>query len=201
MLNIAFDETDLIYRQGMETLFNQIHLDGAGEGIEFNSLTIINATVADVVIKSFVPGEEYICQPTLKFRTKPGVIIGLHEGRNIPHPSELPLCITKIIFVRRADSLNNVKDKIIQAWNERNVESSNQSWAKCIECKRRKLTSQQHEIIKYMLNNKDTQNTAELLDISPKTVSTHKRTIMNKFNLKSDCEVLQLFSKHSEQLS
>jgi hypothetical protein len=32
MLNIAFDEADLIYRQGMETLFNQIHLDGASEG-------------------------------------------------------------------------------------------------------------------------------------------------------------------------
>jgi DNA-binding CsgD family transcriptional regulator len=201
MLNIAIEETDLIYRQGMETLFKQIHLNGAGEGVEFNSLTIINATVADVVIKSFVPGEEYICQSILKFRTKPGLIIGLHEGRNIPHSSELPLCIANMIFVRRADSLSKVKDQIIQAWNERNVECSTQSQVKCIECKRRKLTSQQHEIIKYMLDNKDTQNTAELLEISPKTVSTHKRTIMNKFNLKSDCEVLQLFNKHSVKLS
>jgi DNA-binding CsgD family transcriptional regulator len=201
MLKIAIDETDLIYRQGMETLFNQIHLNGAGEGIEFNSLTIINATVADVVIKSFVPGEEYICQSILKFRTMPGLIIGLHERKNVPHPSELPLCITSMIFVRRADSLNKVREKIIQAWNKRNVECSNQSRVKCNECKCRKLTSQQQEIIKCMLDNKDTPDTAESLAISPKTVSTHKRTIMNKFKLRSDCEVLQLFNKRSVQLS
>jgi DNA-binding CsgD family transcriptional regulator len=201
MLKIVFDETDLIYRQGMEALFNQIPLDGGDGGVEFNSLTTISAMIADVVVKSFVPGEEYTCQSILKFRTRPGIIIGLHERKSVPRPSDLPLCITNITFVRRADSLSKVTGQIIQAWKERNVKSSNMPWLKCIECKCRKLTLQQQEIIKCMLDNKDTPDTAELLDISSKTVSAHKRTIMNKFNLKSNCEVLQLFNKHSIKLS
>jgi len=72
---------------------------------------------------------------------------------------------------------------------------------KCLKGKCRKLTSQQYSIIKFMLDGNDIQDIADLLDISAKTVSAHKRMIMTKFNLNSDYELLQLFNKYKVQLS
>lgn len=201
MLIIAFDDANLMYRQGMEHLLQQLPLEGADGDIEYQPLTKNNAKDADVVVKSFVQGEEFLCLPIFKFRNKTGMIIGLYEGDKTPYHSDLPLCISNVVFVSRKEPLSETRERVIQTWKERNEVESNQSYMKCLKCKCRKLTSQQYAIIKYMLDGKDIQDIADLLDISAKTVSAHKRMIMAKFNLNSDYELLQLFNKYKVQLS
>lgn len=194
MLNIVVDDSDSLYRNGMEMFLEELFLEEQNGPVLFDSLSKTNATQADVIVKSFVAGAEYICQPILKFRSKPGLIIGLYSGDKSPYHNELPLCIKNIVFINRSESLNSTREQIVNAWNESIQNPKSLQSKKCLQCKYRTLTPQQLTIAKYMLQGNDIIEIADLLEINVKTVSAHKRLMMNKFDLKSDCELLQFLS-------
>ncbi|WP_167455948.1 helix-turn-helix transcriptional regulator [Buttiauxella izardii] len=191
MLNAAIDDSDALYRNGMEKFLEELFLDEQNESVQFKTLTQVNATQADVIVKSFVPGAEYICHPMLKFRSKPGLIIGIFDGDKNPYHENLPLCVKDAIFIHRSESLETIRNNIIQAWksmmhNPRALQSK-----KCLNCKYVTLTVQQIIIAKHLLRGNDIAEIAVHLNISVKTVSAHKRLMMAKFNLSTDCELLQ----------
>ena len=200
MLNIAIDDKDSLYRNGMEIFLEELFLEEQKESVQFDSLTKVNAIQADVIVKSFVAGAEYICQPILKFRSKPGLIIGVYDGNKSPYHEGLPLCIKNIVFVSRSEPLRTARKQVIEAWKD-NIENPEAlPCKKCLKCKYRTLTPQQMMIAKYLLWGNDIIDIAELLAINVKTVSAHKRLMMSKFNLSSDCELLHFLhnlKKHS----
>lgn len=204
MLNIAIDDSDSLYRSGMEIFLEELFLKEQKEPVQFDSLTKSNATQVDVVVKSFSAGDEYTCQPILKYRSKPGLIIGIYDGNKSPYHHALPLCIKDIIFINRAEPLNTMREHVVKAWKN-NVESSGGlPCKKCLQCKYRTLTPQQLTIAKYLLRGKDIVDIAKSLELSVKTVSAHKRLMMSKFNLNSDCELLQFLNnlkKHNLPVS
>lgn len=190
MLNIAVEDSDSLYRNGMEIFLKEIFLEEQNEPLQINSLNRANATQADIIVKSFVAGAEYVCQPMLKHRMKPGVIIGIYDGDESPHHNELPLCIKNIVFINRSEPLSTAREQVIQAWKD-NVENAKPlNGKKCLKCKYRTLTPQQITIAKHLLRGYDIIDIAKLLKIHVKTVSAHKRLMMSKFNLNSDCELL-----------
>ncbi|MFP2504816.1 helix-turn-helix transcriptional regulator [Buttiauxella gaviniae] len=191
MLNIAIDDSDSLYRNGMEIFLEELFLKEQKGPVQFDSLTKSNATQVDVVVKSFSAGDEYTCQPILKYRSKPGLIIGIYDGNKSPYHHGLPLCIKDIVFINRAEPLNTVREHVMKAW-ENNLESTGDLHCKkCLQCKYRTLTPQQLTIAKYLLRDKDIVDIAKSLRLSIKTVSAHKRLIMSNFDLNSDCELLQ----------
>lgn len=194
MLYIAIEDPDFIYRNGMEIFLSELFLDEQDEPVQFNSLTKINATQVDVIVKNFVAGEEYICQPILKFRSKPGLIIGIVDGDKKPYHDELPLCIQNIVFINRSEKLDATRNNVIHAWKESVQNPKSSPCKKCLQCKYRTLTPQQETIAKHMLRGKDIVEIAQIIGINVKTVSAHKRLMMSKFNLNSDCELLQFLS-------
>ena len=200
MLNIAIDDKDSLYRNGMEIFLEELFLEEQKESVQFDSLTKVNAIQADVIVKSFVAGAEYICQPILKFRSKPGLIIGVYDGNKSPYHEGLPLCIKNIVFVSRSEPLRTARKQVIEAWKD-NIENPEAlPCKKCLKCKYRTLTPQQMMIAKYLLWGNDIIDIAGLLAINVKTVSAHKRLMMSKFNLSSDCELLHFLhnlKKHS----
>ncbi|MFP2514331.1 helix-turn-helix transcriptional regulator [Buttiauxella agrestis] len=200
MLNIAIDDKDALYRNGMEIFLEEIFLEEQKESVQFNCLTKTNAIQADIIVKSFVAGAEYICQPMLKYRSKPGMIIGIYSGNKSPYHEKLPLCIKNIVFVNRSEPLNTARKQVVQGWKD-NIENPEVlPCRKCLKCKYRTLTPQQMTIAKYLLRGNDIIDIAHLLGIHVKTVSAHKRLMMSKFNLSSDCDLLHFLNnleKHS----
>ncbi|MCS3601735.1 DNA-binding CsgD family transcriptional regulator [Buttiauxella sp. BIGb0471] len=194
MLNIAIDDKDALYRNGMQMFLEEVFLEEQNEPVHFNYLTKKNAIQADVIVKSFVAGAEYICQPMLKYRSKPGLIIGIYSGDKSPYHDGLPLCIKNIVFINRSEPLSTAREQVVQAWKD-NIENPEVlPCKKCLKCKYRSLTPQQMMIAKYLLQGNDIIDIAELLEINVKTVSAHKRLMMSKFNLSSDCELLHFLS-------
>ncbi|KFC81314.1 LuxR C-terminal-related transcriptional regulator [Buttiauxella agrestis] len=191
MLNIAVDDSDALYRTGMELLLKELFLSEQNKSVKFSLLTKTNAIQADVIVKSFVPGAEYVCQPILKFRSKPGLIIGIVDGDKKPYHDVLPLCVKDIIFIHRSEPLSTARYNVINGWNESLQKPSKVNCKKCLQCKYRTLTPQQSIIAKYFLRGNDIVDIAKLLQINVKTVSAHKRLMMSKFNLNSDCELLR----------
>lgn len=204
MLNIAIDDSDSLYRNGMEIFLEELFLKEKKEPVQFDSLTKSNATQVDVVVISFSAGDEYICQPLLKYRSKPGFIIGIYDGDKSPYHHELPLCIKNIVFINRAESLNMVYEQVVKAWKYNIENPVFLHYNKCLQCKYRALSPQQLTIAKYLLRGNDIVDIAKSLELSVKTVSAHKRLMMSKFNLKSDCELLQFLNnlkKHNMPVS
>ncbi|RJT27989.1 LuxR family transcriptional regulator [Buttiauxella izardii] len=194
MLNIAFEDTNALYRKGMELFLKDVFSGEQNKNVKFNSLTSVNSPHVDIIVKNFVAGAEYVCQPILKFRRKPGLIIGITDGEKNCHHNDLPLCIKNIVFVHRSESLNSIRENVTRAWKD-NLQNQNfLQVKKCLQCKYRTLTPQQVTIAKHLLRGCDIMDIAELMNVNVKTVSAHKRLMMRKFNLSSDCELLQFLN-------
>lgn len=87
-----------------------------------------------------------------------------------------------------------VYEQVVNAWRY-NIETPVFLHCnKCLQCKYRALSPQQLTIAKYLLHGKDNVGIAKSLKLSVKTVSAHKRLMMSKFNLNSDCELLQFLN-------
>lgn len=194
MLHVAIEDSDQFYRKGMEVFLEKLFLDEQNESVQFNSLTKLNVTHFDIIVKSFVAGSEFICHPILKYRSKTGLIIGVYDGDKSPYHDTLPLCIKNILFINRCEPLNTARVKVIEAWNESLKISKKLLCIKCLQCTYRMLTQQQLTIAKHLLTGRSIGDIAELMKLNIKTVSAHKRLMMSKFDLKSDCELLNFLN-------
>lgn len=190
MLNIAIEDSNTLYRNGFELFIEKLLRNEASSSIEFQTLTRINAIEADIIVKEFSAGAQFICQSELKYRTKPGLIIGIYDAEKKPHHKKLPLCIKDIIFISRSESLSSARETISTAWQETKAMPKSPHCNKCAQCKYLRLTPQQILIAKALLHGEDILKISQKLNISIKTASAHKRLIMSKFNLRNDCELL-----------
>jgi DNA-binding CsgD family transcriptional regulator len=194
MLNIAIDDANNFYRYGLECFLEDLFANENNKGVHFEALTKFNINKADVVVQSYVAGEEYACHSKLKYRNKPGLIIGLYDQGRGDFIADLPTCIKNVIFIYRTDSVSDCREKIISAWDEIPLLSGVKDYKKCFHCKYLTLTPQQIVIARKMLQGQDLSQIAISLGINVKTVSAHKRLIMHKFNLHTDFELLRFFN-------
>lgn len=190
MLKIAIEDSNTLYKNGFELFLENLFCHVENSSIEVESLTKQNVLHADIVVKEFNAGAQFICHPTLKFRRRPGLIIGIYDGNENPHHNELPLCIKDIIFISRSESLHGASEKISNAWKDVKANPVISNSSKCLQCKYRSLTPQQILIAKSMLRGNDIFSISKQLSINIKTASSHKRLMMSKFGLRNDCELL-----------
>jgi DNA-binding NarL/FixJ family response regulator len=53
------------------------------------------------------------------------------------------------------------------------------------------LTKKEKEVIRYLLEGFSSKEIADKLDVSPRTIETHRANILNKFNLKNTTELIK----------
>lgn len=194
MLKIAIEESDALYRNGLEVLLNNIFEEEKNERIKIENLSVTNITSADIIIKRYVAGVSLICQPLLKKRIVNNLIIGLYEGDNPSENEPLPLCISNIVFIDRAASVAKTKELIIQGWERCNSFPRIYNHMSCFSCRHRTLTSQQMVVAAHFYRGHNPQQTASILNINHKTVAAHKRKMMANFNLDTDYELLNFLN-------
>ncbi|MFP2514723.1 LuxR C-terminal-related transcriptional regulator [Buttiauxella agrestis] len=190
MLKIVIEDSNKLYRNGFELFLENLFYHVENSSIEVESLTKQNVLQADIIVKEFNAGAQFICHPALKFRRRPGLIIGVYDDKKNPHHNGLPLCIKDTIFISRSESLHSVSEKISIAWKDVKANPVISTGSKCLQCKYRTLTPQQILIAKSLLRGNDIFSISKQLSINIKTASSHKRLMMNKFGLKNDCELL-----------
>ncbi|WBM72472.1 helix-turn-helix domain-containing protein [Buttiauxella sp. WJP83] len=145
---------------------------------------------ADIIIKHFSVGEGYICNQLLKERSESSLMIGVYDGDKIPCHAELPLCFKNITFINRKASLHSIKGVIEKYLDEKCTGKSTSQQHDCHYCRHRTLSPQQAIIAAHYYSGKSAEQIGQVLHINIKTVSTHKRMIMMKFNLSTDYELL-----------
>jgi DNA-binding CsgD family transcriptional regulator len=194
MINIIIDCKDQLYRQGIELMIaNILHLTSSKKLTFSSKLDSAAIEKADILVKYFSAGEEYICQPVFLERKKQSLVIGLYDGGD-EHFAYLPQCIEDIVFINCNKPLNEVVDLIQNGWQRCQTETHSPRVVNCQNCRHRTLSAQQIKVASYIHAGIDVRLIAEHLNITPKTVCAHKRMIMMKFNLKNDKELITLLS-------
>jgi DNA-binding NarL/FixJ family response regulator len=62
------------------------------------------------------------------------------------------------------------------------------------------LTSKEKEIIRYIMEGYSSKEIAALLDVSPRTIDTHRANILGKFNLKNTTELISRIAEQKIRL-
>lgn len=190
MLNIIFDDPNAAYRYGMENFLTQIFSLEKKIPVQISDLTEENIPAANIIVKRFRAGESTICQPLFQQRTPHSLIIAVYDCRTVPFVTDLPLCITNIIFINRKSSLEHIRKRVISGWANHTTVSPDQLPRDCANCRQPELSAKEARVATLIHAGKDVGHIARKLQIAEKSVSVHKRKIMAKFNLLSDSELL-----------
>ncbi len=62
------------------------------------------------------------------------------------------------------------------------------------------LTNKEKEVISYLVDGFSSKQIADKLDVSPRTIETHRANVLNKFNLKNTTDLIRKIIEHKIQL-
>ncbi|MEH0885552.1 LuxR C-terminal-related transcriptional regulator [Enterobacter sp. UNJFSC 003] len=199
MLNIVIHEADLFFQAGLHRFFGDFFSHNFKQQVTFFiELSHDNVSRADIIVLSLCQGETLICFPELRARQK-GIVIGLVDNAN--HHSALPACFQDMIFITRNASVDRMYEALFIAWSR--TQQAGYRWNKtnCFECQHKMLSPQQIRIMVNFYRGLSVTDVADELQISDKTVFTHKYMMMQKFNLRSDYELMTLLKRLVEKNS
>lgn len=196
-LLVAFDDDDdKVYCQGMWYLLNDV-FNQMGYKLKLIHDSESAIRVADIYITYFIAGMATLCQPYMKLRKKQSLSVVIIQGLNAPHAYGFPACLQRSVFLRKNDSTDSILYKIKYAWNNIHTRLSNVEDV-CKYCQPSFLTESEMRVAHGLWSGLSVYQIADILCISPKTVSTHKRNIMDKFNLHSSLELMH-FIRHGNK--
>lgn len=194
MINILIRDDNAFYHWSMQTflteLFSRQYSKKVQLSREFNSEAVSRA---DMIIMEMCQGEQFTCHPELHSRTK-GVIIGLTDTKPVNN-TPLPACLADIIYLDRKASLSVIAEEIVEVWKYHD-EYHHRS---CYACRHRTLSAQQIRIMSGFYGGKTVSRIADELNVSEKTIFSHKYLVMTKFNVSTDYELLRLLDRLHER--
>lgn len=153
---------------------------------EFNCC---NIKKADFIIANASQWKFYMCQPSYRYR-KPGALIIIYSKEQSDfNITKLPLCYQSSTFFSRNSSVLEVSQIIREHWflareNDRGHFSSD-----CLRCNFSHVTPQELRVISLLRSGLNTEISAGVLNLSKKTIYTHKHNIIKRFSLSGEIEL------------
>lgn len=198
-MNISIRCPDNMYKFGLTALLREIFpLEMAQQTLSIQNFHPKNRATDDVMILMLSPGEHYLCHSEFLTRS-PGLIVGLIDRGHIPARGEVPSCLSHIIFMPHDTSVSQMGAVIKHHWSlVKNADITNKRRS-CLGCPHKTFTAQQHQLIRLLLSGLTSKQIGLHMHICQKTVLAHRRALMNKFRLRSDCELLQFLTAAQEK--
>lgn len=194
MINVLIKDDNAFYdwsiHRFLSEIFSQEYQKRVKLTQEFNHQTV---SQADMIIMGMCQGEHFTCHPELHSRHK-GIIIGLMDKKPV-NITPSPECIGDIIYIERRAPLRVIRDGIIHVWKDH----EETRYSNCYACRHRALSPQQTRIMAGFYSGKNVPQIARELNLSEKTIFSHKYHMMAKFNLSTDYELLLLLERLYER--
>jgi len=197
MLNILIKEPDSFFKNGLQYFLVDFFLHNFRHHIHFDTeLTYDSVSAADIIILALCPGETLTCVPELKARKK-GIVIGLVDDER--RFSAFTSCFQDIIFISRRAPLGQVSEMLFIAWYRTQLPGYRWQHNGCFECRHKILSPQQIRVTVNFYRGFSVGQIADVLRTSDKTIFTHKYLLMQKFDLRSDYELMALIHRMVEK--
>lgn len=157
----------------------------------------LNLKQADFIIINESQWRFSMCQLDYRHR-KPGVMIIIFSGDNrYLEKEDFPLCYQSIIFFSRADSVHKISQVLKEHWFSIRVNERGYLFTDCLCCPFSYVTTPQLRVIRLLRIGYSIERAAKLLDLSIKTVYSHKYNVMKNFSLKGDAEFYNFINELS----
>lgn len=200
MINILIKDYDVLYRHGMENFLTDLFIMEFGQLVEItHDFNRESVSQADIIVMAFCKGESFICLPEFQSRQK-SLVIGLVEQAFVKS-SALAGCISDAFFLERSAPLETIRRTVIHHWSRLYQPNGVTFSSNCYTCRHRNLSWLQAKIMVGIYNGKNSKQISAELNVNEKTVYSHKYVVMNKFDLKSDYELLLFLNKLKEKQS
>lgn len=197
MINILIKEDDFLYHHSIRLFIVDFFKSEYSKSVQFlKHYNADNISRAEIIVYSMCKGECHTCFPELK-RAQKCALIGITETV-APSSWFLPSCIQQTFFVSRSASLYLFKRVFRQAWSAYSA-PVNPVAASCIGCKHKTLSRRELSIAAGIFRGESVNNIARRMMLTPKTVYSHKYSVMHKFNLSSERELLELLNRLLEK--
>lgn len=195
-LQVTFDDDNQVFSEGLWQLLKDIFNQQQGKVLNRNYALPMDSALqfSDIYVSSFNAGEELICRPQMKLRKAKSLLIAVCNGLNEPKIKNLPHCLRGCVFVRRTESIESIRDKIEHAWaflNNKNYVAETEE-KMCLSCFPVRLTDVEERVVTYFYRGFSLAQIANIRGMHVKTVSAHKRAVMNKLNLSSSAELIHI---------
>ncbi|MCF8581544.1 LuxR C-terminal-related transcriptional regulator [Enterobacter ludwigii] len=195
MISVLLKDHDAFYINGLSFFLSDFFFKELFDKTVFNTdFSLAGISQADVVVMSFCRGESFTCIPELASR-KRGILIGIVEDEDNGHVGYLPRCFSDIIFVTRNENLTSIRNKILNNIAKNTLPNWNYRLKGCSGCMRQNISPQQVRIMTGIYQGKSVEVIAREMNVSVKTVYSHKYNMMSKFNLCSDYDLLNFLKK------
>lgn len=193
-------DNDTLFSTGIVGLIrdaiNECNVSSPSISYDFN---VENIHKADFIFMTVCAGEYYLCFRDLINRKKSVKTFIFVASDNIPARHSLPDCIKDAQFFTCKESSAVVYDAIIAAIDgypaaKERARSAGKCAYSCINCNYKALSFTQEKIA-YGLNAcMGMSDIAERIGITYKTAISHKKNIMNKFDLNSKLELYEFIA-------
>ncbi|PTA92208.1 hypothetical protein C9415_20515 [Kluyvera sp. Nf5] len=161
--------------------------------------SVENIHKADFIFMTVCAGEYYLCFRDLINRKKSGKIFIFVAGDTIPARHILPDCIKDAQFFLRKERSAVVYDAIVKAIYgnpaaKERAKGAGKCAYSCINCNYRALSFTQEKIAYGLHACMGMNDIADRIGITYKTAISHKKNIMNKFDLNSKLELYEFIA-------
>lgn len=193
MYTILINSDDNMFKQGVTTLLKQALPNECEFLIYYPAILRENDVAeADIIVMNLIKGEERICHKILKFRKPACLLIVFYCAGSIVSSGRLPLCLNGSVFIKRTESIKNIGKLLQKLWSTQLSQPNPLMDRTCCYCPHATLSAQQINFASNFSKGVGTNEIANRMNINSKTVSAHKRQIMLKLNVESECELLHL---------
>ncbi|HHL3748200.1 TPA: LuxR family transcriptional regulator KbvR [Klebsiella pneumoniae] len=143
---------------------------------------------ADVIFTEMVAGEWYLCQDLFQHAPEQYTLFILPDNEHATVDEGLPNCLQHAVFMPPHARVQRLKDEIANAIERPLLPRQDPPFnrlRRCINCACRSVSDAQTKVIYAFSIGLSPHEVAAALNISPKTIHSHKKNIMSKFNLNS----------------
>ncbi len=140
--------------------------------------------MADLVILSVMPGEQFLCTPQL-CNGFTGAMICI-SSNYIPEPGyRLPECFHSAIWITRRTGLATLEDQLSTLSLHKNVMKK-----ACRNCSHKMLTPVQTRLLTLLVSEIPMIKQTKIYNINYKTMAARKRNLKDKYLLNNDREII-----------
>lgn len=180
-MNISINGSNSYYIYGLK-LCIELLLKQTGD------INFVVSDDADVAFFEF--SHEYLFDCERWMQKKNGVVLVCYSVGVLRTAQYFPECFRDVLFFDKETALLHVLKECLKRV-ENKIERID---SHCAFCKKMNLSKQQGKLLTCFSRGLTTLETARLMNISPRTVFSHKYILMRKFGVNSDSQLLKLIN-------
>lgn len=143
---------------------------------------------SQVFFTEMVAGEWYLCHDLFQHAPEQYTLFIFQDNEQATVEEDLPNCLLQAVFIPPHAPVQRLKDEIVSAIQRPLSPQHDPAFnrlRRCINCACKSVSDAQTKVIYAFSIGLSPHEVAAALKISHKTIHSHKKNIMNKFNLHS----------------